>query len=57
MYRGLAFAQIILFLTSVARFYHRGTGFTSLIGCRQGQRGPHVSGHGASPAICTCCPP
>ncbi len=32
MYRGLAIALVILFLASVARFYHPGTGFTALIG-------------------------
>lgn len=32
MYRGLAFALVILFLASVSRFYHPGTGFTALIG-------------------------
>jgi hypothetical protein len=31
MYRVVAGALVILFLASVARFYHRGTGFTSLI--------------------------
>lgn len=31
-YRGLAIALVILFLVSVARFYHPGTGFTALIG-------------------------
>jgi len=31
-YRGLAIALVILFLASVARFYHPGTGFTALIG-------------------------
>ena len=31
-YRGLAIALVILFLMSVARFYHPGTGFTALIG-------------------------
>jgi hypothetical protein len=30
--RALAIALVALFLASVARFYHRGTGFTSLIG-------------------------
>jgi hypothetical protein len=32
MYRGLAIALVILFLVSVSRFYHPGTGFTALIG-------------------------
>jgi hypothetical protein len=32
MYRGLAIALVILFLTSVARFYHPGLGFTALLG-------------------------
>jgi hypothetical protein len=36
MYRGLAFALVILFLVSVARFYHPGTGFTALIGFPSG---------------------
>jgi glycosyl transferase family 87 len=31
-YRGLAIALVLLFLVSVARFYHPGTGFTALIG-------------------------
>jgi hypothetical protein len=31
-YRGLAIALVILFLASVSRFYHPGTGFTALIG-------------------------
>ena len=31
VYRGIAGALIILFLASVARFYHPGTGFTALI--------------------------
>jgi hypothetical protein len=31
-YRGIAIALVILFLVSVARFYHPGTGFTALIG-------------------------
>lgn len=30
-YRAIAVALVILFLASVARFYHRGTGFTALI--------------------------
>jgi hypothetical protein len=32
MCRALAIALVALFLASVARFYHRGSGFTSLIG-------------------------
>jgi hypothetical protein len=36
MYRGLALALVMLFLSSVARFYHPGTGFTALIGFREG---------------------
>jgi hypothetical protein len=32
MYRGVAIALVILFLVSVSRFYHPGTGFTALIG-------------------------
>ena len=32
MYRGLAIALVLVFLASVARFYHSGTGFTALIG-------------------------
>ena len=32
MYRGLAIALVILFLVSVSRFYHPGTGFTALVG-------------------------
>ena len=32
MYRGGAIALVILFLVSVSRFYHPGTGFTALIG-------------------------
>jgi hypothetical protein len=32
MYRYIAIGLVVLFLASVARFYHRGTGFTSLIG-------------------------
>lgn len=36
MYRGLAIALVMLFLVSVARFYHPGTGFTALIGFREG---------------------
>jgi hypothetical protein len=35
-YRGLACAVVILFLVSVARFYHPGTGFTALIGFPKG---------------------
>ncbi|MCA1648787.1 MAG: hypothetical protein LC753_00465 [Acidobacteria bacterium] len=35
-YRGLAIALVILFLASVARFYHPGTGFTALIGFPEG---------------------
>jgi hypothetical protein len=35
IYRGLALALVILFLTSVARFYHPGTGFTALVGFRE----------------------
>jgi hypothetical protein len=31
MYRGGAAAFVIIFLTSVARFYHQGTGFTALL--------------------------
>jgi hypothetical protein len=38
MYRAPAFALIILFLLSVARFYHPGTGFTALIGFPEGHR-------------------
>jgi hypothetical protein len=38
MYRAPAFALIILFLLSVARFYHPGTGFTALIGFPAGHR-------------------
>ena len=34
--RGLALALVILFLTSAARFYHRGTGFTAFIGFPEG---------------------
>jgi hypothetical protein len=36
MYRYLALALAILFLTSVARFYHPGTGFTALLGLPAG---------------------
>jgi hypothetical protein len=36
IYRGVAIALVILFLTSVARFYHPGTGFTALVGFREG---------------------
>ena len=36
IYRGLALALVILFLTSVARFYHPGTGFTALIAFGEG---------------------
>ncbi len=32
VYRAMAFALAAVFLASVARFYHRDTGFTSLIG-------------------------
>jgi hypothetical protein len=32
LYRVVALALIILFLASVARFYHRGLGFTALLG-------------------------
>lgn len=32
LYRYVAGALVILFLTSVARFYHPGTGFTALLG-------------------------
>jgi hypothetical protein len=32
MYRGLAITLVILFLVSVSRFYHPGTGFTALVG-------------------------
>jgi hypothetical protein len=32
MYRGLSVALVILFLVSVSRFYHPGTGFTALVG-------------------------
>ncbi|MEN3340260.1 MAG: hypothetical protein V7647_3936 [Acidobacteriota bacterium] len=35
-YRGLAVALVILFLASVARFYHPGTGFTAFIGFPEG---------------------
>jgi hypothetical protein len=35
MYRGLALALVMLFLASVARFYHPGTGFTALIGFQE----------------------
>jgi hypothetical protein len=40
MYRGLALALVMLFLASVARFYHPGTGFTALIGFREGLESP-----------------
>ena len=36
MYRYAAGALVILFLTSVARFYHPGTGFTALLGMPAG---------------------
>ena len=36
IYGGLAIAVVILFLMSVARFYHPGTGFTALIGFPRG---------------------
>lgn len=36
MYRGLAIALVILFLASVARFYHPGLGFTALLGMPSG---------------------
>lgn len=36
MYRGLAIALVILFLASVARFYHPGLGFTALLGMPAG---------------------
>jgi hypothetical protein len=36
LYRGLACAVVILFLRSVERFYHPGTGFTALIGFAEG---------------------
>lgn len=36
IYRSVAGALIILFLLSVARFYHPGTGFTALIGFPEG---------------------
>lgn len=36
MYRGLAIAFVILFMTSVARFYHPGLGFTALLGMPAG---------------------
>ena len=35
-YRGIALALVALFLASVARFYHPGTGFTALIGFPEG---------------------
>src|SRR3954451_7202753 len=35
-YRGVAIALVILFLASVGRFYHSGTGFTALIGFPEG---------------------
>src|SRR6185503_15626093 len=31
-YRGVTIALVILFLVSVSRFYHPGTGFTALVG-------------------------
>ena len=51
MYRVLAFGLVILFLSSVARFYHPGTGFTALVGFREGHEAeapalrkvPHVT--------------
>ena len=36
MYRGIALGLIVVFLTSVARFYHPGFGFTALIGFPEG---------------------
>lgn len=36
MYGGLALALVILFLASVARFYHPGLGFTALLGMPAG---------------------
>ncbi len=36
MYRYLAIGLVILFLASVARFYHPGTGFTALLGLPAG---------------------
>jgi hypothetical protein len=41
MYRGAAVVLVILFLTSVARFYHPGTGFTAFIAFPDGHE--HVS--------------
>jgi hypothetical protein len=41
MYRGVAGALVILFLASVAKFYHPGTGFTSFIAFPAGHE--HVS--------------
>ena len=38
MYPYIAAALVILFLASVARFYHRDTGFTALIGFPAGDR-------------------
>src|SRR5688572_24900231 len=36
MYRGLAGVLVMLFLASVARSYHPGTGFTSMLGLPEG---------------------
>lgn len=36
MYRGLALAVVVLFMTSVARFYHPGLGFSALLGMPAG---------------------
>ena len=41
MYRGVAGALVILFLVSVAKFYHPGTGFTAFIAFPAGHE--HVS--------------
>lgn len=37
MCRGAATTLVVLFLASVARFYHPGTGFTALVGFKAGQ--------------------
>jgi hypothetical protein len=44
--RGMALALIAVFLASVARFYHRDTGFTSLIGFPAGHddKAPQLQG-------------
>jgi hypothetical protein len=46
LYRGMALALVAVFLASVARFYHRDTGFTSLIGFPAGNddKAPQLQG-------------